>query len=125
VNNAKESSSDQVQPNITTKEFEPRVGPFISDFGPTVPDYAYKALKVDPVVKLSRLDLSAFDMKHSHKSVKGSIIGRLQRGKSHIMSGVKGASVAQFPTVPDTIVHPNCNSENDLSGKTEFQPTQE
>lgn len=123
VNNAKECSCDQVQMDITVEEFEPKVSTFISDFSPSIASYRNKSLKVDPIVKLSRLELSAFEMKHMDKSDKETDIGRLQHGKSCIstdaVSDLKGATVTEFPRVQDVIVHSSChNSVNDSGNMT-------
>ncbi|XP_023706577.1 zinc finger protein 502 isoform X2 [Cryptotermes secundus] len=118
VNNTKESSCDQVQMNIPVEEFEPKVDTFISDFSPSVQSYRDKPLKMDPIVKLPRLELSAFDMKHMDRSEMGTDTGRLQLGNFCIntdtVSDSKIATVSEFPTLQDVIVHASChNSVND------------
>jgi KRAB domain-containing zinc finger protein len=123
VNNTKESSCNQMQMNIPVEEFEPKVGTFSSDFISSIPSYRNKPLKMDPIVKLSRLELSPFGVKHLDKSKTETDICRLQQGKSHIktdnISDSKGASVTEFPAVQGVIVHPSClNSLNDSGSKT-------
>jgi hypothetical protein len=122
MNNAIESSCDQVQLNAPVEDFKPKVSTFMSDFAPPVRSCGNKTLEMDPIVKLSRLELSAFDMKPSDKSRKVTNVGGLQHGKSHVktdtVNDLKGASGTEFPAIQDTVGLPNCISVNNAVGKT-------
>jgi KRAB domain-containing zinc finger protein len=105
--------------NAPLEESKPKVSTFISDFTPPIPSYKNKPFEMDPIVKVSRPELSAFDTKHSDKSGKGTDVGGLQRGKSRVtFNDLRGASGTEFPTMQDIVGHPNCNSINDALGKT-------
>jgi KRAB domain-containing zinc finger protein len=133
VDNIKESSCNHKQRDSHMEDSKPKVDMCIFDYSKYTQSYSNKSVKMDPIVKLSRLELSVFGLKHLGNSQNEVNSCNLSDSKSsvqtEIISNIKGASVvktvAEFPTEQDILQHPDClNSVGDSGGKINIRSHQ-